>query len=99
VKQVWDRYDYGRDESWYRSVGYPLLKEVAEYWIHELVPDLYFNDGTLVVGPCNSPEMGYIVSSLIDLLALLDSRWQALTSHRHSVAITISRLSGKYLII
>jgi hypothetical protein len=98
VKQVWDRYDYGRDKSWYRLVGYPLLKGVAEYWIHELVPDLYFNDGTLVVGPCNSPEMGYIVSSLIDLLTLLDSRCQALTIYRHLVAIIINRWSGKYLI-
>lgn len=62
VKHVWDRYDYSRDESWYRSVGYPLIKGVAEYWIHELVPDLYSNDGTLVAAPCNSPEHGWTVS-------------------------------------
>ncbi|RFU28792.1 hypothetical protein B7463_g7548, partial [Scytalidium lignicola] len=59
MKHVWDRYDYGRDESWYKSVGYPLLKGVAEYWIHELVPDLYTNDGTLIAAPCNSPEHGW----------------------------------------
>jgi alpha-L-fucosidase 2 len=44
------------------SVGYPLLKQIAQYWIHELVPDQYFNDGTLVAAPCNSPEHGNIVS-------------------------------------
>ncbi|KAH8811188.1 glycoside hydrolase family 95 protein [Xylogone sp. PMI_703] len=56
MKHVWDRYDYGRDETWYRTEGYPLLKGIAEYWIHELVEDQYFNDGTLVAAPCNSPE-------------------------------------------
>jgi alpha-L-fucosidase 2 len=63
VKHVWDRYDYGQDESWYREVGYPLIKGVAEYWIHELVEDLYTNDGTLVAAPCNSPEHGWTVSA------------------------------------
>ncbi|KAK5996320.1 putative alpha-fucosidase A [Cladobotryum mycophilum] len=59
MKNVWDRYDYGRNESWYRTVGYPMLKSVAEYWIHEMVPDLYSKDGTLVAAPCNSPEHGW----------------------------------------
>ncbi|KAJ6437332.1 alpha-fucosidase [Purpureocillium lavendulum] len=55
---VWDRFDYGRDEKWYKSVGYPLMKGVAEFWLDVLVQDRYFNDGTLVANPCNSPEQG-----------------------------------------
>lgn len=61
MQNVWDRYDYGRDTTWYRATGYPLMKAVAEYWIHEMVPDLYWNDGTLVAAPCNSPEHGWTV--------------------------------------
>lgn len=37
------------------------MKSIAEYWIHEMVPDLYSNDGTLVAAPCNSPEHGWTV--------------------------------------
>ncbi|KAL5083537.1 hypothetical protein Trisim1_001349 [Trichoderma cf. simile WF8] len=59
MQNVWDRYDYGRDTHWWKTVGYPLMKSVAEYWIHEMVPDLYSNDGTLVAAPCNSPEHGW----------------------------------------
>ncbi|KAM0456662.1 hypothetical protein ACHAO4_003693 [Trichoderma viride] len=59
MQNVWDRYDYGRDTTWYRATGYPLMKAVAEYWIHEMVPDLYSKDGTLVAAPCNSPEHGW----------------------------------------
>ncbi|PWI65278.1 hypothetical protein PCL_07201 [Purpureocillium lilacinum] len=55
---VWDRYDYSRDKAWYKSVGYPLMKGVAEFWLDVLVQDQYFKDGTLVANPCNSPEQG-----------------------------------------
>jgi alpha-L-fucosidase 2 len=58
VAHVWDRYDYGRDEKWYASVGYPMMKGVASFWVDMLVQDRYFNDGTLVANPCNSPEQG-----------------------------------------
>lgn len=58
VAHVWDRYDYGRDNNWYASVGYPLMKGVASFWMDLLVQDDYFKDGTLVANPCNSPEHG-----------------------------------------
>lgn len=63
VAHVWDRYDYGRDKNWYASVGYPLMKGVASFWIDLLVQDDYFKDGTLVANPCNSPEHGPTVHS------------------------------------
>ncbi|ETR97606.1 hypothetical protein M419DRAFT_39268 [Trichoderma reesei RUT C-30] len=59
MQNVWNRYDYSRDTHWWKTVGYPLMKSIAEYWIHEMVPDLYSNDGTLVAAPCNSPEHGW----------------------------------------
>ena len=68
VKHIWDHYDYTRNETWYREIGYPLLKQVAEYWVHEMVLDLYSNDGTLVAAPCNSPEQGWTVSSSTTLV-------------------------------
>lgn len=29
---------------------------MAEFWLDNLFDDGYFNDGSLVVNPCNSPE-------------------------------------------
>jgi alpha-L-fucosidase 2 len=55
---VLDAYDYSRDAAWYKSQGYPLIKGVAQFWLSQLQDDLFFNDGTLVVNPCNSPEQG-----------------------------------------
>lgn len=56
MQHVWDHYDYTLDNSWYRTVGYPLIKGVAEFFLSTLLEDKYYNDGTLVVNPCNSPE-------------------------------------------
>ncbi|KIL62802.1 glycoside hydrolase family 95 protein [Amanita muscaria Koide BX008] len=53
---VWDHFDYYNDVTWWQSQGWPLLKGVAEFHLEKLIPDLHFNDSTLVVAPCNSPE-------------------------------------------
>ncbi|TRM66567.1 glycoside hydrolase family 95 protein [Schizophyllum amplum] len=57
---VWDHFDYTNDVSWWKSQGYPLLKGTAQFHLNKLIPDLHFNDSSLVVAPCNSPEQGYI---------------------------------------
>ncbi len=59
---VWDHFDYTRDSQWYKTVGYPMIKGIAAFWLDVLVEDKYFNDGTLVANPCNSPEHGPTVS-------------------------------------
>ncbi|KAJ5566732.1 glycoside hydrolase family 95 protein-like protein [Penicillium hispanicum] len=53
-----DWFEYSDDIEWYRRQGYPLLKGEALFWLDQLQEDRYFNDGTLVVNPCNSPEHG-----------------------------------------
>ena len=58
VHQVSDYFSYSQDMAWYQSVGFPILKGVAAFWLSQLQPDTYFNDGTLVAAPCNSPEHG-----------------------------------------
>lgn len=58
MQHVWDYYDYSQDEHWLNKTGYPLLKAIAEFWISQLQEDQYYNDGTFVVNPCNSPEHG-----------------------------------------
>ncbi|KAF4994556.1 hypothetical protein FDECE_13079 [Fusarium decemcellulare] len=58
MQHVWDAFDYTQDRGWLASQGYPLLKGVAEFWISQLQEDAYFEDGTLVVNPCNSAEHG-----------------------------------------
>ncbi|ROW02518.1 hypothetical protein VMCG_06112 [Cytospora schulzeri] len=55
---VFDHYDYDRNITWLTETGYPLLKGVASFWMSQLQEDLFSNDGTLVVNPCNSPEQG-----------------------------------------
>ncbi|KAI3393150.1 hypothetical protein diail_4675 [Diaporthe ilicicola] len=55
---VFDHWDYGRNVTWLSKTGYPLLKGVATFWVSQLQEDRFFNDGTLVVNPCNSAEQG-----------------------------------------
>ncbi|GJE92362.1 glycoside hydrolase family 95 protein [Phanerochaete sordida] len=53
---VWDHFDYSGDTQWWQTQGWPLLKGVAQFHLSKLIPDEHFNDSTLVVAPCNSPE-------------------------------------------
>ncbi|KAI0718400.1 glycoside hydrolase family 95 protein [Cerioporus squamosus] len=53
---VWDHFDFTQDIAWFKSQGWPLLKSAAQFHLQKLVPDERFNDSTLVVVPCNSPE-------------------------------------------
>lgn len=58
MSHVYDHYTYSGDISWWTSTGYPLLRGQAVFWLSQLQEDTHFNDGTLVVNPCNSPEHG-----------------------------------------
>ncbi|KAI1421283.1 Six-hairpin glycosidase-like protein [Xylaria sp. FL1777] len=58
MQHVWDHFEYTQDTDWLRKQGYPLLKGIAQFWVSQLQEDKFFNDGTLVVNPCNSPEIG-----------------------------------------
>ncbi|KAH8695779.1 Six-hairpin glycosidase-like protein, partial [Phaeosphaeriaceae sp. PMI808] len=58
MQHVWDHWEYSQDIEWLKSQGYPMIKGVAEFWLHELQVDNFSKDGTLVVNPCNSPEHG-----------------------------------------
>ncbi|KAI0764822.1 Six-hairpin glycosidase-like protein [Fomes fomentarius] len=53
---VWDHFDFTLDQAWFQSQGWPLLKSAAQFHLQKLIPDEHFNDSTLVVAPCNSPE-------------------------------------------
>lgn len=58
MQEVFDHYDYTGNLTWLSEIGYPLLKGIASFWLSQLQEDLFYNDGTLVVNPCNSPEQG-----------------------------------------
>jgi alpha-L-fucosidase 2 len=58
MQHVWDHWEYSQDAEWLKEQGYPLLKGVAEFWLHQLQKDDYTKDGMLIVNPCNSPEHG-----------------------------------------
>ncbi|KAG7095183.1 hypothetical protein E1B28_005962 [Marasmius oreades] len=56
MMHVWDHFDYTNDVAWWKTQGWPLIKGAASFHLDRLIPDLHFNDSTLVVNPCNSPE-------------------------------------------
>ncbi|KAI0030348.1 glycoside hydrolase family 95 protein [Vararia minispora EC-137] len=57
---VWDHFDFTHDITWWKTQGWPLLKGVAQFHLDKLILDEHFNDTTLVVAPCNSPEQAPI---------------------------------------
>ncbi len=50
---LWERYQFTRDEAWLRDVAWPLLKGAAEFALDWLVPD---GNGGLATAPSFSPE-------------------------------------------
>ncbi|ORX36121.1 glycosyl hydrolase family 65, N-terminal domain-domain-containing protein [Kockovaella imperatae] len=57
VQQLWDHYLFGdAEEDFINSTAWPIIKTSTDFWLDNLFEDTYFNDGTLVVAPCNSPE-------------------------------------------
>lgn len=53
LQQLWDRWDYGRDPEYLRSI-YPLFKGAAEFFVATLVEDP--DTGAMVTVPSISPE-------------------------------------------
>ncbi len=51
----WDSYSFTRDEKLLREKGYPILKEICEFWVDRLKE---LEDGTLVSPKGWSPEHG-----------------------------------------
>lgn len=58
MQHVIDHYEFSQNATFWKTQGYPLVKGIAQFWHSQLQEDLYFNDNTLVVNPCNSPEHG-----------------------------------------
>ncbi|KAL1631649.1 hypothetical protein SLS54_000411 [Diplodia seriata] len=56
MQHVYDHFDYTGNTTWFSTQGYPLIRGIADFWLSQLQYDRWFNDGTLVVNPCNSPE-------------------------------------------
>ncbi|WP_422769858.1 glycosyl hydrolase family 95 catalytic domain-containing protein [Plantactinospora sp. WMMC1484] len=56
AQHYYEHYRFTRDETFLRERAYPLMKELALFWLDELVVDP--RDGTLVVSPSYSPEQG-----------------------------------------
>lgn len=57
ARHAWEHYEYGRDLSFLRKQGYPLIKEAALFWLDYLTED---EKGYLVSNPSYSPEHGGI---------------------------------------
>ena len=103
VHHVNDHLQYSQNSSWYQEVGYPMVKGIAQFWLTQLQMDAYFDDDTLVVNPCNSPEHGpttfgctHYQQLIYELLSNILSNWQASgdsdTKFKSNVASTLSQL-------
>ncbi|KAI3330557.1 Six-hairpin glycosidase-like protein [Ustulina deusta] len=103
MQHVWDRFDYTQDVDWLRKQGYPLLKSVAQFWVSQLQEDKFFDDGTLVANPCNSPETGpttfgcahyqQLIHQVFDnVLTSADTVGEQDTGFLESVASSVARL-------
>jgi alpha-L-fucosidase 2 len=56
ARHLYDHYRFTLDRAFLRDRAYPVLREVARFWLDELHTDP--RDGTLVVSPSYSPEHG-----------------------------------------
>ncbi|MFD0745679.1 glycoside hydrolase N-terminal domain-containing protein [Phytohabitans flavus] len=52
----WEHYQFTKDTAFLRERAYPIMRELSEFWLDELVVDP--RDGKLVVSPSFSPENG-----------------------------------------
>jgi alpha-L-fucosidase 2 len=56
ARHLYDHYRFTLDRRFLRDRAYPVMREVAQFWLDELVVDP--RDGTLVASPSYSPEHG-----------------------------------------
>jgi alpha-L-fucosidase 2 len=56
-QQIWQHYAFTQDRAYLRDVGYPIMKEVCQFWQDHLVTNA---DGKLVTPDGWSPEHGPI---------------------------------------
>lgn len=54
-QNLWDHYAFTQDKAYLREVAYPIMKEIAEFWVEHLKE---LPDGTLVAPEGRSPEHG-----------------------------------------
>ena len=88
MQHVFDHWDYSRNATWLRTQGYPMIKGVAAFWLSQLQPDRYYNDGTLVVNPCNSPEHGQTTFGCAHYQQLIHQVFDAVLAAQPTVADT-----------
>lgn len=58
AQHLWEQYAFYPDSAYLRTVAYPVMKELAQFWFDYLTVDP--KDGTLVSSPSYSPEHGNI---------------------------------------
>jgi alpha-L-fucosidase 2 len=56
--QLWEHYEYGRDERFLGEQVYPVFRDAAQFLLSYLVPEP--DRGWLVAGPSESPENWYV---------------------------------------
>lgn len=54
---AYEHYLFGRDQSFLRETGYPIIRDAARFYLDVLTEDA---DGTLIFAPSSSPENRYV---------------------------------------
>ena len=57
TQHAWNHYDYSGDEEYLRQRAWPLMKEVAEFYMDYSRPNP--QTGEIYIGPSGSPETGF----------------------------------------
>lgn len=60
-QHLWWRYAFTQDKEFLRTRAYPILKKAALFFVDFLIKDPRSNQGWLISGPSNSPEIGGLV--------------------------------------
>lgn len=56
-EDVWEYYNYNRDEDYLREKAYPIMRESAEFYLDYLTEN---DEGYLVANPSSSPENSFM---------------------------------------
>lgn len=60
-QHLWWRYEYTLDKEFLRTRAYPIIKEASKFFADYLIEDPRNDEGWLISGPSNSPEIGGLV--------------------------------------
>lgn len=93
MTHLWTHYEYTLDKDYLKTVGYPLLKETARFFMDYMIEDP--KTGWLLTGPSISPENGYTTPDGKNLcLSMMPMMDRAVVYDIYNACIESARILG-----